>query len=190
MRRIVTLLTALTLTLTGCMPADGTSPNGHGPDPNAPSVAPEGEYDPTIQPNYTVLVSTFRESGRNAQGIEIPVRRELLCTVIGKGRTGAPIIVTDVRTGVSFSYSIPVSARTPAKIPISTYGAPDLFTLEILCSALNLRPREVMYCEFKLGDENGPEAPLLMAIRRNDAHYESGITGMMATCGGRINVLA
>lgn len=187
MRRLLLLPLIFILALAGCDPVS-TGGNGGGPPP--PPVAPEGEFDPRVPPNYTVLVSTFRESGRNARGVEYPIRRELVCTIIGQGRAGTPVTVTNVRDGTTFVYSVPVSARTPAKIPISTYGAPDLFTIEILCTALKMRVREVMYCEFKLGDENGPEAPLLNAVRRNDAHYERGVPGMVTTCGGRINVLA
>jgi hypothetical protein len=184
-RRVLPLILALTLT-TACLPADGTDP----PPPPQPPVPTEGEFDPTIPPNYTVLVSTFRESGRNARGIEIPVRRELVCTVVGYGRGDSPIIVTDARTGASFTYSIPLAARTPVKIPISTYGAPDLWTIEVLCTSLGMRANEVIYCEFKLGDENGPEAPLTVVTRRGRSHFVSGITGQIAECGGRINVIA
>jgi hypothetical protein len=176
---------ALLLTA-GCLPADGTDP----PEPPRPPVAPQGEFDPTIPPNYTVLVSTFREGGRNAQGVEYPVRRELTCTVTGLGRGGSPITVIDRRTGAAFLYSIPVAARTPAKIPITTYSAPDLTVIEVYCTVIGMRPRDVMYCEWKLGDENGPEAPLLMGIRRSNSRYAEGITGMIASCAGRINVLA
>lgn len=184
------VLPVIALLLTaGCLPADGLP---EPTDPPRPTGAPANpaEFDPTITPNYTVLVSTFREGGRNAQGVEYPTRRELTCTITGLGRAGSPITVVDARTGVPFLYTIAVAARTPAKIPISTYGAPSLVVIDIYCTVIGMRPRDVMYCEWRLGDENGPEAPMLSGIRRSNARYAQGIPGMIASCAGRINVLA
>ena len=173
MKRIIAaalVAVVVVLGLTGCMGADGVSPNG-----GAPSQRMVG--DPTD--GFVVLVAVY-------EAHNLPARRELLCTFAGFGPEKSPIYVTDAKTGRTVPYVIEVSAKSPARFPITSYA--NLYTIDVNCSAVPARPGDTIFCEFLDHTETRP-APLLMSIPEGRARDMSGI-GHVATCIGIINALA
>lgn len=164
------LVLGLVLMLTGsCMGANGSTPP---PPADVPMIG-----DPVD--GFVVNVSVY-------EAHNLPARRDLLCTFAGFGPNKSPIYVTDGKNGRTVPYVIEVSAKSPARFPITSYA--NLYTIDVNCSAVPARPGDTIFCEFLDHTETRP-APLLMSIPEGRARDMSGI-GHVATCIGVINALA
>lgn len=188
MRTRVLLAAALLLLTTGCQPIENPSPNEKPQPGEEPRSAPTMVFNPDIDPDYTLLVSTYYNPP--GTGLPTPVRRSVSCTISGVGRAGTPVMVTDETTGITLPYTIVVAERrTPLKIPIKDYA--NLYGITFFCTAYNLRSRDSLFCEVAVGGEFGPEAPLKRGgeVIVNRPHSEAGWPGLSAACGGTIDPL-